>query len=156
MFRSNPLPSQGNADQFTDGGGPSFLDNAFKGVNDAYLNATGQTDTGERRLGHLACLQRSTRADDGTPIHIRMDGAGLSSLDVPGGSLQPKLQFTAFVPTAEFFRVLRINSASLDYQQAYGVNPDDNGLERFSTATRRQNFLVPPRRHRAFPLLELT
>ena len=40
--------------------------------------------------------------------------------------------------------------------QAYAVNPDDNGLERFSTATRRQNFLVPPRRHRAFPLLELT
>jgi hypothetical protein len=35
------------------------------------------------------------------------------------------------------------------------VDPDDNGLERFLTATRRQNFLVPPRRHRAFPLLEL-
>jgi hypothetical protein len=28
-------------------------------------------------------------------------------------------------------------------------------LERFMTATRRQNFLVPPRRHRAFPMLEL-
>jgi hypothetical protein len=156
MFRSNPLPSHGNADQFTNGGGPSFLDNVFKGANDAFLNATGQTEAGERRLGHLACLQRSTRAADGTPIHIRMDGAGLSSLDVPGGSLQPKLEFTAFVPTAEFFRVLRINAASLDYQQAYAVDPDDNGLERFSTATRRQNFLVPPRRHRAFPLLELT
>jgi hypothetical protein len=31
---------------------------------------------------------------------------------------------------------------------------EDNGLERFLTATRRQNFLVPPRRHRAFPLVE--
>jgi hypothetical protein len=155
MFRSNPLPSQGNADQFTDGGGPSFLDNVFNDVYDAYRNATGQTETGERRLGHLACLQRSTRAGDGTPIHIRMDGAGLSSLDVPDGSLQPKLEFTAFVPTAEFFRVLRVNAASLDFQQAYAVNPKDNGLERFSTATRRQNFLIPPRRHRAFPLLEL-
>jgi hypothetical protein len=29
-----------------------------------------------------------------------------------------------------------------------------NGPERFITATRRQNFLVPPRRHRAFPLAE--
>ena len=29
------------------------------------------------------------------------------------------------------------------------------GLERFLTATRRQNFLVPPRRNRAFPLVEL-
>ncbi len=36
------------------------------------------------------------------------------------------------------------------------MNPLDNGLERFSSAMRRQNFLIPPRRHRAFPLLELT
>jgi hypothetical protein len=27
----------------------------------------------------------------------------------------------------------------------------DNGLERFTTSTRRQNFLIPPRCHRAFP-----
>jgi hypothetical protein len=37
----------------------------------------------------------------------------------------------------------------------YGVDSSDNGLERFMTVTRRQNFLVPPRRHRAFPMLEL-
>jgi len=37
----------------------------------------------------------------------------------------------------------------------FGVDPTANGLERFITATRRQNFLVPPRRHRAFPLIEL-
>jgi hypothetical protein len=37
-----------------------------------------------------------------------------------------------------------------------GVQFSDNGLERFLTATRRQNFLVPPRRHRAFPLIELS
>ena len=29
------------------------------------------------------------------------------------------------------------------------------GIERFLTATRRQNFLVPPRRNRSFPLVEL-
>jgi hypothetical protein len=156
MFRCTPMPSEGNADQFTNGGGPAFLPNAFLGVNDAFLNATGQTETGERRLGHLSCLQRSTRAADGTPIHVRMDGAGLDSMDVPDGSQQPKLQFTVFVPTAEFFRQLRINSASIDFQQAFDVPVEDNGLERFSTATRRQNFLIPPRRHRAFPLLELT
>jgi hypothetical protein len=155
MFRSNPLPSHGNTDQFTNGGGPAFLDNVFQGVYDAYYNATGQTETGERRLGHLSCLHRSSRASDGTPIHIRMDGPGFDSMDGPGGSTQPKLQFTVFVPHAEFFRQLRIDQASLDFQQAYAVNEEDNGLERFITATRRQNFLVPPRRHRAFPLLEL-
>ena len=139
MFRSNPIPSAGNSDQFNNGGGPSYF-NTFQGGH---------------RLGHLSCLQRSTRAADGTPIRIRMDGPGLDNMDVPGGSNQPKLQFTIFVPTAEFFRLMRVNQASLDLQNQFGVAADDNGLERFLTATRRQNFLVPPRRHRAFPLVEL-
>lgn len=36
------------------------------------------------------------------------------------------------------------------------ADSEDDGLERFITATRRQNFLIPPRRNRAFPLRELT
>jgi hypothetical protein len=36
------------------------------------------------------------------------------------------------------------------------VDPTANGLERFITAARRQNYPIPPRRHRAFPLAELT
>jgi hypothetical protein len=157
MFRSNPIPSTGNAsDQFTDNGGPSILPEVFQGVDDASNNAQAvNTFNGEHRLGHVSCLQRSSRASDTTPIHIRMDGPGFDSMDVPDGSSQPKLQFTIFVPTAEFFSVLRINQASLDLQNQFGVDPDDNGLERFLTATRRQNFLVPPRRNRAFPLVEL-
>ena len=51
---------------------------------------------------------------------------------------------------------MRINQASLDPQNQFGVADDDNGLEWFLTATRRQNFLIPPRRHRAFPLAEFT
>ena len=109
----------------------------------------------EVRIGHEAALQRSSRADDGTPLHIRMDGTGFDNMDVPDGTNQPKLQFTVMVPTAEFFRAMRVNAAALDLQEQFGVNPADNGLERFMTATRRQNFLMPPRRHRAFPLLEL-
>jgi len=38
----------------------------------------------------------------------------------------------------------------------FNVDPDDNGLERFITATRRQNFLCPPRQNRSFPLTEFT
>ena len=75
---------------------------------------------------------------------------------MPGGANQPKLQFTIFVPTADFFRAMRVNQAALDLAKQWGVKPAANGIERFITATRRQNFLVPPRRHRAFPLLELT
>jgi hypothetical protein len=156
MFRSDPIPSTGNSDQFNDGGGPAYFNNVFQGTGDAASNAQAiNTFQGEHRLGHLACLQRSSRAADTTPIHLRMDGPGLDNMDVPDGSVQPKLQFTMFFPAADFFRVLRINQASLDLQNEFGVDPDDNGLERFLTATRRQNFLIPPRRNRAFPLVEL-
>jgi hypothetical protein len=162
MFHA-PNIDPGNSDQFTNGGGPSFLPNQNRGPGYAAQTAQGigtnidpTTGQGEHRMGHLSTLQRSSRAADGTAIHIRMDGPGFDSLDVPDGSSQPKLQFTVFVPSADFFATMRSNQASLDLQNQFGVAPTDNGLERFITATRRQNFLVPPRRNRAFPLLELT
>jgi hypothetical protein len=156
MFRSNPIPAVGNRDQFTDGGGPAFLPNEFKGPDDAIRNAKAiGTYQGDRRIGHLSALQRSSRAADGTPVHMRMDGPGLDTMDVPDGSMQPKLQFTIFVPTADVFATMRRNVAALDLVERYNVEPEDNGIERFLTATRRQNFLIPPRQHRAFPLLEM-
>jgi hypothetical protein len=190
MFRSNQLgtpnglPAAGNTDQFTNGGGPAYINNVFQGTGAAAAgaadtagvftpsNATlNATFTGEGRIGHEAALQRISRAADSTPLHIRNDGPGLDGLDVPAfrtfptnvganmpaGSAQFKLQFLIYVPTADFFASMRSLQASQDLQKQFtNVNPDDNGLERFITATRRQNFLVPPRRHRAFPLLELT
>src|SRR6202043_3091862 len=99
---------------------------------DAANNAQAiNTFQGEHRLGHLSCLHRSSRAPDTTPIHVRMDGPGFDNMDVPGGSNQPKLQFTVFVPTAEFFRVMRVNQASLDLAAPNAVATTDNGLERF-------------------------
>jgi hypothetical protein len=157
MFRSTPIPSTGNKNQFKDGGGPAFLDNIYKGIDDAEKNARAiHTYQHQHRMGHLTGLQRSSRAQDGTPIHIRMDGPGFDTMDVPDGSNQPKLQFTILVPTADFFVKMRENAASLDLVKKYGVPDDDEGLERFLTATRRQNFLMPSRAHRAFPLLEFT
>lgn len=190
MFRSKksdgtpglPFP-QDPHDGFTNGGGlgaprgnvrtqqrSAFVPNAFFGSHDQASNFhLGVENRRKYRVGHTSGLQRSSRAADGTPLHIRNDGPGLSSLDVPHGSAQPTLEFLVFVPTAEFFRLMRINAASLDYvAKADGgtqasvpahIEPcdgDDDGLERFLTATRRQNFLVPPRRHRSFPLIELT
>jgi hypothetical protein len=200
MFRSNQtgsgffgLPSQPNADEFTNGGGPAFVNNVFQGTNSALLGAeakdgkaTSQTNTdpnatftGEQRLGHEAALQQVSRAADGTPLHIRNDGPGFDGMDVPAfqthpdmpsisvpvpaGTSQFKLQFFMFVPTSEFFRQMRVAMGAQALFAQFGrpadpngVNFADNGLERFITATRRQNFLTPPRRHRAFPLLELT
>ena len=155
MFHA-PSIATGNKDPYTDGGGPALLPNENRGPQYAERTAQGIGTAGhEHRMGHLSCLQRTSRAADGTPLHIRMDGPGFDAMDVPGGGNLPKLQFTIFVPSAEFFRTLRTSQASLDLQDKYGVSVEDNGLERFLTATRRQNFLVPPRRHRAFPLTEL-
>jgi hypothetical protein len=163
MFRADPPPRMGRTNQFLDGGGPAFIANIFRGEDDARRSAEGigtlpdpTTGKPQHRMGHISTLQRSSRTPDGRPIHLRMDGPGFDSMDVPDGSKQPKLQFTVFVPTSEFFRRMRKNQASLDLQKKFDVDPDDNGLERFITATRRQNFLIPPRRHRAFPFAEFS
>ena len=201
MFRSNQtgggsnffgLPCQPNADEFTNGGGPAFVNNVFQGTNAAMLGAQAKdgkataqantdpsaTFTGEQRLGHESALQQTSRAADGTPLHIRMDGPGFDGMDVPAfqthpdmpsisvpvpaGTSQFKLQFFILVPTSEFFRQLRISAGAQTLFAEFGQPADptgvqfsDNGLERFITATRRQNFLVPPRRNRAMPLVEL-
>ncbi len=89
------------------------------------------------RVQHLF-LDRDHEVAATAPVPHRLDGPGFDGLDVPGGERRPKNHYSAFVPSAAAFAGLRTP-----------------GLERFATATRRQNFLVPPRRHRAFPLLEL-
>jgi hypothetical protein len=156
MFHS-PAIHPGNPDQLIDGGGPSFLPAEDRGPNYAERTAQGiGLPPGQRRMGHLSTLQRTSRAADGTPLHIRIDGPGIDALDVPDGTRQPKLQFSMFVPTADLFTRMRRSQASLDLVTQHRVPEQDNGLERFITCTRRQNFLVPPRRHRAFPLVEFS
>ena len=107
------------------------------------------------RIGHLQSIQRATRAGDGTVVPQRADGPGFDAMDVPDGSQQPKLQFTVFVPAAAAFANARVKAGALDLESAYNVPDSHNGIERFLTATRRQNYLCPPRSHRAFPLVEL-
>jgi hypothetical protein len=140
-------------------------------------NSLNATFTGTSRIGHNAALQQFSRASDGTPLHIRADGPGFDGMDMPAyntsgtgdvggvfvtpgtniaaGSNMFKLQFTIYVPTAQLFSRMRTAQAAANLQQQFlGGESDDNGLERHITSTRRQNFLVPPRRHRAFPLIE--
>jgi hypothetical protein len=157
MFSADPIPRPGNANQFINGGGPAFIPNVFTNPQQAASEAKGTTTfDGQPHIAHTTALQRSSRAPNRTPMHIRADGPGFDSLDVPDGSQQPKLHFSIFVPTAAFFATMRRSQASLDLAQTYNVPAEHLGLERFLTATRRQNFLVPPRRNRAFPLVELT
>ncbi len=61
MFRADPPPSMGVANQFVNGGGPSFLQNEFKGFDDAQRSAEGigtlpdpATGKPEHRMGHIS------------------------------------------------------------------------------------------------------
>jgi len=108
------------------------------------------------RIGHLSALHRSGRTADGRPIHLRIDGPGFGTLDTTTGRNTAKLQFSGFFPSADFFATLRSSQGSVDLLEQFNLDEEDHGLERFITSTRRQNFMIPPRRHRAFPLLELT
>jgi len=167
MYRPNDPPAFGRADQFTDGGGPTFLPNIYQGPEDARNGcmfgsyqpsgdpAAPGVNSAHKILGHIATLQRTSRAVDGTPLHIRVDGPGYDAMDVPDGSNQPKLHFSALVPTADLFRRMRISQASADLAEEFRVERGDQGLEHRITATRRQNFLMPRRRNRSFPLFEL-
>src|SRR3984957_9801315 len=101
LFSADPLASAGNADQFTNGGGPAFLPNNFVTAVDADEEAREPARfDGERHIGHTTALQRTSRAVDQSPIHIRADGPGFDSPDAPGGSSLPKLPFSMFLPRA--------------------------------------------------------
>jgi hypothetical protein len=158
MFESPAAVAEAPDDPFRDGGGPrnlgrrgAFLNNVFRGNNYAVTSAQQFA-----RIGHISQLHRTGRTSGGLPIHLRIDGPGFDAMDTTNGRNTPKLQFSGFFPSADFFAQLRTSQASLDLLDQFQLEEEDHGLERFITATRRQNYLIPPRRHRGFPLIELT
>jgi hypothetical protein len=137
------------------------------------------TDPENGLVGHSASIQPVNRLPAairdnygvhraaGTAILQRVD---FNTLDNPfswtstpgldGHSKVPTagLHFLAFAPTSDFFRRLRL---AMDGRYADGVTlplPPRSprmGLNGVTHPTHRQNFLVPPRRNRSFPLAEL-
>jgi hypothetical protein len=132
-----------------------------------------------RRIGHSGAIQTASRLDrdivgpdgtrysKGTAVPQRAD---FNTLDNPFfWSARPEidqlssgpaagLHFVVFNPTSDDFRRTRL---AMD-----GVMPDGRvlafdpgsrgqGFNTVLTTTHRQNFLVPPRAHRSFPLSEL-
>ncbi|MGI8422286.1 MAG: DUF7405 family protein [Gaiellaceae bacterium] len=123
-------------------------------------------------IGHSSALQTASRlqADHlgedgtlyrkGTAIPLRAD---FNTLDNPffdrGGPPAAGVHFVIFNPTSDDFHRTRL---AMD-----GVLPDGSrlpflprsrgqGFNQILRTTHRQNFLVPPREHRSFPLAELT
>ena len=100
----------------------------------------------------------------GTPIPLRAD---FNTLDNPfsysaypsvdGYSSTPAtgLHFVVYMPTSDMFHRMR---RAMDGQYADGNlgNAAVKGpFNKVLTTTHRQNFLVPPKAHRSFPLAEL-
>ena len=128
------------------------------------------------RIGHSASIQTTSRlqadvvaADDiryprGTAIPIRAD---FNTLDNPFTYSDQPLEMNDGPAAGIHFLVF--NPSSNDFERNRlamdGVLPDGTlpleprsraqGFNSILTTTHRQNFLVPPRRHRSFPLAEL-
>jgi hypothetical protein len=128
------------------------------------------------QMGHSASIQTTSRLDrdvvahdgtvfpKGTAIPVRADFNTLDNpfawsenLDEIGQLPAAGVHFVVFNPTGDDFRR---NRRAMD-----GQLPEKNiklearsrpqGFNEVLSTTHRQNFLVPPRRHRSFPLAEL-
>ncbi len=105
-------------------------------------------------IGHNEAVQRGSRTPEGQALQLRVDFNTMDPLDTSGP--HPGVHFLAFTPGSEIFHRSRQSMDASDLAGRYGVPTSANGINSFIHATRRQNFLVPPRRHRAFPLIELS
>jgi hypothetical protein len=104
-------------------------------------------------IGHNEAVQRGSRTPQGQALQLRADFNTVDAMD----SAEPAcgVHFLSFSAGTQIFHQSRMGMDAVDVASAYHVARRANGINAFIQATRRQNFLVPPRAHRAFPLLEL-
>jgi hypothetical protein len=134
------------------------------------------------KAGHNSLLQMATRlgADvldnygrlrkKGTAVPAREDFNTLDDpftwyLDGNGAIQQPPanrtgLHFAVFVPSSSRFHAARkamdgVLPDGTDLRAQYGLTDEQIGINSAMRATHRQNYVVPPRAHRSFPLAEL-
>jgi hypothetical protein len=148
------------------------------GVSEVSTREQVEADARKGLLGHNATLQQATRLaaevvdrygvrrPKGTPVPVRED---FNTLDNPFSSSAnpgrdrwspqqnaPGLHFVVFVPSSGRFHIARrAMDGVLPDGTDLGVRRQDNGINGMLRTTHRQNFLVPPRAHRSFPLAEL-
>jgi hypothetical protein len=124
-------------------------------VDTFWLNPNTTTiDFQEHRvIGHNEATQRGSRSPEGQALQLRVDFNTMDAMDGPAPA--PGVHFLAFTAGAPVFHQSRLAMDANDLVQHAGLTAHDNGINAFLRVTRRQNFLVPPRAHRAFPLVEL-
>jgi hypothetical protein len=158
-----PVPSDPNT--VTIANGPAQVSTMAQVKQDA---------TTSKLLGHNSLLQQATRLPattydnygrrwpQGTPVPLRED---FNTLDDPFAwarwgrpTNKPGLHFVAFVPGHHKFHAARL---AMDGVMPDGTNfrssiPDqDMGINAKMRGSHRQNYVIPPRRNRSFPLVEL-
>jgi hypothetical protein len=128
------------------------------------------------RIGHSASIQTTSRLDrdtvgvdgtvfpKGTAIPVRADFNTLDnpfhwseSTDEIGAEPAAGVHFVVFNPTGDDFRRNRL---AMDGHLPDGTIPfapraREQGFNSVLSTTHRQNFVVPPKRHRALPLAEV-
>lgn len=127
-------------------------------VQTMWLNPnTTELDAQQRGvIGHNEAVQRGSRTQEGQALQLRVDFNTLDALDAEGEPASaPGVHFLAFTPGSPIFHRSRQGMDDPNLAAKHGVAARANGINAFIRATRRQNFLVPPRAHRAFPLVEL-
>jgi hypothetical protein len=144
------------------------------GPGEVSTRAQLMDDAAKGQLGHNATLQQASRLGQdvkdnygriwtkGTAVPIRED---FNTIDNPfawpvaaGTPAAAGLHFAVFTPASRLFHAARRAMDGLlpDGTDLRGTITDaQNGINAIMQATHRQNFVVPPRRHRSFPLAEL-
>ena len=72
-------------------------------------------------------------------------------------SAEPRagVHFVGFGPSAQHYEKMRLEMDSQDLKSRHDLADEDLGFTKLLTTTHRQNYLLPPRAHRCFPLAEL-
>jgi hypothetical protein len=159
---------------------PAGTQTVAQGSDDAQTNLQVRADYARhRQIGHAGSVQPATRLEQdvvgpdgtrypkGTAVPQRAD---FNSLDNPffwtadpGGDRLVELaatglHFVVFNPTSDDFRRMRLSmdgALPAGKPLVFETGGLGQGFNSILTTTHRQNFLVPPRAHRSFPLVEL-
>jgi hypothetical protein len=151
--------------------GPADVSSESQLLSDAQTGVVGHNETLQQatRLSSAVVDNYAQSHPAGTAVPIRED---FNTIDNPfAWSVNPAeyntttaaagLHFVAFVPTSSKFHAARramdgvLPDGTNLSSSPYGIAPTACGINSVLTATHRQNFLVPPRAHRSFPLAEL-
>jgi hypothetical protein len=124
-------------------------------------------------VGHNAQMQFLSRVETdtttaygqkikrGTVFFLRQDfdtvenPFGFSTDDAVSAEPRAGVHFVGFGPCAQHYEKMRREMDSQDLKARHGLADENIGFTDVLTTTHRQNYLLPPRAHRSFPLAEV-